>query len=666
MDDLADRLRQSARTSEPVNLAEDEVVPAALLREILVEPHDEPRRWIALRQTRVEGELDLDNATLTSGLRAVDCVFPRGLDLTDARAPRIALVKCRLLRFNARGVEVRGDLQLSRSSIAHDLDIMGARVSGNLNLVETTIGDEEHDPIPFFGDSMIVEGSILAQRMAVKGTFSLRGAEIGGQIQLDGARLTAEELAIAGDRLIVRNGVFLTGGFDASGAVRLVGANIGGQFVIEAAKLDGRDEDAIVLDGSLIGSDVHISDTSIDGTVALPGTRIEGEVVLQTSTVATTEGVALRAPRMWVRDDVFVVDATFGGTLDLDALHTGGGLRIVSSSIGSEPGHGLSLDGAEIHQDLVLHGVRCVGQTSLMDARVEGQLVVIDSHLEADGEAALNAFGVTVHAFATLSDVSTAGGGVVLLGAQVRDLSIRDVTLDSHDGIALDLERSTVAGKLTLRPATLHGSVDFTGATVATIDDSADSWPAAVRLRGLSYERIDPHPPVSVDERLAWLQRDVDGYAPQPYAMLAAAYRTAGYEEHARTVVIAGRRARRAELAWPSKIWDFALDRGIAYGYATWRAVVGLAVLATLGFLVFSQQYPEHFTAARTGPDASQPAFHSITYTLDVLVPVISLRQRDVWTPDGYALWWSVGLTFLGWVLTTAVVAALTGLLRRE
>lgn len=114
----------------------------------------------------------------------------------------------------------------------------------------------------------------------------------------------------------------------------------------------------------------------------------------------------------------------------------------------------------------------------------------------------------------------------------------------------------------------------------------------------------------------------------------------------------------------PSRWWDWLLDRGIAYGYATWRAVVGLLVLATLGAIAFSTQYPEHFTATKAGK--AQPPFHAITYTLDVLVPVISLRQRDAWTPDGYALWWSVGLTFAGWVLTTAVVAAMTGLLRRD
>ena len=133
-------------------------------------------------------------------------------------------------------------------------------------------------------------------------------------------------------------------------------------------------------------------------------------------------------------------------------------------------------------------------------------------------------------------------------------------------------------------------------------------------------------------------------------------------DSYARTVAVAKRRRRRSELPRASQIWDWMLDKGILYGYETWRALVGLAVLAAMGWVVFRATFPGHFTSAKD----PAPPFHAFVYTVDVLIPVISLRQRDAWTPDGYALVWSVILTISGWVLTTAVVAALTGLIRRD
>jgi len=48
------------------------------------------------------------------------------------------------------------------------------------------------------------------------------------------------------------------------------------------------------------------------------------------------------------------------------------------------------------------------------------------------------------------------------------------------------------------------------------------------------------------------------------------------------------------------------------------------------------------------------------------LLPVVDLRQQATWIPHGTAQWWAWTSILAGWVLTTAVVAALTGLLKRD
>jgi hypothetical protein len=60
------------------------------------------------------------------------------------------------------------------------------------------------------------------------------------------------------------------------------------------------------------------------------------------------------------------------------------------------------------------------------------------------------------------------------------------------------------------------------------------------------------------------------------------------------------------------------------------------------------------------------PRFQPFVYALDTLLPVVDLHQQDNWIPSGLAQWWAWASILAGWVLTTAVAAALTGLIKKE
>jgi hypothetical protein len=51
---------------------------------------------------------------------------------------------------------------------------------------------------------------------------------------------------------------------------------------------------------------------------------------------------------------------------------------------------------------------------------------------------------------------------------------------------------------------------------------------------------------------------------------------------------------------------------------------------------------------------------------MDVLVPIVDFGQRKAWIAHGSAQYWSWILIIAGWFLTTAVVAGLTGILKRD
>ena len=83
---------------------------------------------------------------------------------------------------------------------------------------------------------MFLRGGFTATGAGEHGAVRLLGAHIGGQLDCDGASLRNDSgPALIADGLQVGQGMFLRGGFTATGAgddgaVRLVGAHIGGQL----------------------------------------------------------------------------------------------------------------------------------------------------------------------------------------------------------------------------------------------------------------------------------------------------------------------------------------------------------------------------------------------------------------------------------------------------
>jgi hypothetical protein len=143
------------------------------------------------------------------------------------------------------------------------------------------------------------------------------------------------------------------------------------------------------------------------------------------------------------------------------------------------------------------------------------------------------------------------------------------------------------------------------------------------------------------------------------------AYRRAGYDDRRRSLLIAKERARRPQLSPPGRVWNALEDGLVAYGYRTWQALIPLAVLIVAGTIVFANAHANGQITVRNRSQQT-PDFRPLLYTLDTLVPVVNLGQRDSWVPDDWAQIVAMVFVVAGWILTTAVVAALSGLVRRS
>jgi hypothetical protein len=357
---------------------------------------------------------------------------------------------------------------------------------------------------------------------------------------------------------------------------------------------------------------------------------------------------------------------TSGGEVRLLGAHIGGNLLFGGAAL-SNPGRvALGADGLRVD-----HSMFCrAGFTALGEVRLAG--VSVGGVLDLDGATLINPDGVALEAHElTVSQAAyfrglTAQGQVQLIGAQIGgQLNFDEASIDNGDRLTLDLQDVRAPTLFLRRLEPPPSWVDFTHGRVGTLSDDPSSWPGKAELRGFEYDALYEKSPVSAHQRLELLSRDTAGYSPQPYEQLAAVYRRAGRDQDVRTVAIAKERARRKTLTLPGKLWSLLLDVLVGYGYRTWKAGLAVLGLLVLGAGIFAAAHPQKMALAKKAGDPL-PAFQPWAYSLDVLLPVVNLHQEEFWIPRGAARWWAWFSILAGWLLTSIVLAALTGLLKRD
>jgi hypothetical protein len=520
---------------------------------------------------------------------------------------------------------ITGTLDLEGAELVCPVLLTGCWFEQPVNLAEASVPALRlpgcHVPA-LHAEQLTVRGNLeLNEGFTARGEVRLLGAHIGGRLSFNGARLANHDgPALNGDRLAVDQSMFCFGGFRAIGEVRLGGAHIAGRLSFSGATLTNPDGSALFADGLSVDRDMFCSEGfTARGEVSLLGAHIGGNLLFDGARLANPGGYALSAARLTVDQDVLC-------------------------------GAGLSIEGT----------VRLAG------ARISGNLNLNGADLTGTRGLALDADGLTVDQDLLCGEGFSARGELHLHGAHIGGgLGFVKATLANPDGRMLFLQDLRATTLLLRDLAPPPERLDLTRAQVGALVDDPDSWPPEICLREFTYDALSEGTPVSAHKRLQWLRRDPEGYAPQPYEQLVAVYRRAGRDQDARSVAIAKQRARRRTLAPHGRMWSLLLDALIGYGYRTWLAGLWLLGFLVVGWVVFAWAYPTHMAPTKR-PGEALPQFQPFVYALDTLLPVVDLQQQNNWIPRGVAQWWAWVSILSGWVLTTAVVAALTGLVRKD
>ncbi|MFF4013646.1 oxidoreductase [Streptomyces sp. NPDC001843] len=446
---------------------------------------------------------------------------------------------------------------------------------------------------------------------------------------------------------------------------------------------------SLKLSGVRISGTLDLAGGTVVPYVELKGCRFDREVLLPEARFTTLRMVdcsvpRLEAARVHTEGDLHLPRCRFLGGVRLTDAHIGTDLLLNQAIVHRDRlGRSIAADGMTVGQDLQAELLESHGELSLRSAKVGVSLSLRGAKLTNPyARLALNAPQLTVERTLYLTP---AGVGSPLLSGTTPAHGTRIQRFECQGGVrfddgrfgdAVDLERArfvfTDEQELSLRRVQTpelrflgerpqRGKVVLSGARVVNLVDRAASWPGpgSLHMGGFTYESLVPQGPFPLTERLEWVAAATAEYNPEPYERLAAVLRGAGEDEDAREVLLAKQRRRRETLPPAAKLWGYAQDWTVAYGYRPGRAAVWMAVLWAAGTLAFA-----HAGHPPTNPDG-HPAWSPALFVLDLLLPVIDLGQVGQWQLRGGWQWLAAVMVLLGWVLATTVAAGATRLLRR-
>lgn len=529
--------------------------------------------------------------------------------------------------IRVQGARIVGEFDLDEATLQCPLAITDSYFDNALKLRDASAASVllVGSCVPgFHAYHLTTRGDVdLSNALILNGEVDLRFAHIGGALLCQGAHMTnTDGPALNGSGAVVANGVYMGKGFAAQGEVQLNGAHIG-PFDCDGGRFT-----------RVNGVALSVNAATIEGMFCRDGFVAEGEVQLISAHIHRELGC----------------DGGFFYNEGRYALNASGVTVEGATNLGQHD----TAAGEVAH-------FTANGEVRLIGAHLKGQLFCAGGKFWNSGGLAINAEFIAIDEDMLCGGTFHSTGEVKLTAARVGgQLTFEGSQLENPNGCALNLEGAIVANQLIVKPEVLQGRLNLARARVGGYVDSRATWPESMRLEGFIYDFVDP---LIDGERLRWLRLDAK-YSPQIYDQLAMVCRRSGLDNQARAVGIAKQRRRRRELDILGKLWSYLLDWTVGYGYRTWQAGAWLVALVVIGAVVFGVVYRDQLQPAI--PVGQQPPFQPIIYALDLLLPIVTLHQRDAWIATGPAQWWAVGFTLAGWVLTTAVVASLAGLLNRD
>ncbi len=268
-------------------------------------------RGVKIKGATIEGQVDLEDGNVATQLILDGCVVHGGLNLRFARAALIDLTRSQLGSVLAARVFIKDNFCLPEALIRGQFELRQAVIEGQLFADDLKI-EGQVGKVAIRGDGIRVDGDVFLRRCEIQGEIRFPGAQIGGNLEFDGAKLDNPQLdnpnrfALNLEQLTVAGSVFLRldgksqRSFRCVGEVRLLGGRIGDELSCVGAAIEnvgsrGNDDSlALTCDRLQVGGSVFLKDGfSSRGGVRFAGARIGSNLDLNGASLECPKGYAL-------------------------------------------------------------------------------------------------------------------------------------------------------------------------------------------------------------------------------------------------------------------------------------------------------------------------------------------------------------------------------------
>jgi hypothetical protein len=673
----------------------------------------------------VESALFLTGSTVSGMVRLRGAAIGEALAMDGAKieAPGETCVL-------ADGLRLGGPWILRGATIAGGVRLAGARIDGGLLWEEANL---RHASVAVNADGAIAEGPWVLRRARIEGALRFRGMQVKA-IDAANLELTASAEALNGRGADIRGDMILDGA-KVTGEARLGRAHIGGELSARGAVLTGgREEWALGAAGISVEQGLALSGAKIKGGLSLAGARI-GQGLSASDIVIDGHGRAIEAEGMHVRGNWIMRGAKIAGSVRLAGATIEGQIGFTESRIEGSGDLAIRADGAHVRGGWFMGRAEIRGLVRLPAARLGNEMRLRATKLHVNSGPALFASGVKIARELVLDGGFETSGGVVLdhaaidgtldlAGSRIASAAVsrgsaprgraHDEVLDArYDEVAISLvdarlDRLVMPEAAAERP---RGVVDLSRAHVGSLEDSADAWPPPwwrrkgerrcqsadgrdidhLVLDGFVYDHLEnptgfvgamgagskrlPRRAVSAAKmRMHWLEgqsRDAldNHFKPQAWVELSRRLTAQGYHEDARELAIALRRRHRrsASASRGAKLQGWFLDVFALYGFNPWRTVAWMGIVVALfagiwelaargcaradckDESVFVMALKGNFGQDDGKSEANYPSFNPLAYSLDVFLPFVDFGYKNHWRANvGYGPWAEVPIPGFG------------------
>jgi hypothetical protein len=274
------------RAGGPVVLENATVAGAVDLREAcIIAPG---QRALVLSRATI-GRLDATAMAVTGETRMHNTRIGASMVLSGARLDNPGEVA-----LSAGGLSVAGGVFLSGNFAANgEIRLYGASLEANLTVTGAVLRNPRGAALTLDRATL---GVLRAEDLVAEGQVSFIGARITSDVDLRGARLSAQadQPALAGDGASV-DGMLYLHGLVAEGEVRLRTIRVGQRILLMAARLANPGGAALRLSRAQVGADVFCEGLTVTGGVRAPGAVIGGEFDFDGARIRSGPGTALQA-----------------------------------------------------------------------------------------------------------------------------------------------------------------------------------------------------------------------------------------------------------------------------------------------------------------------------------------------------------------------------------